>query len=212
MPPTGESSRGSGGPPPAGLRILGVDPGTRLLGHGVIELVEGLRPRVIAHGVCRLDPGNSLAERLGAILDHLGSLIDRTRPAVVAVESAFHGKNIQSALRIGEARGVVLACAASRGLGVEEYAPATIKKTICGNGRAPKSQVQAMVERLLELEQPIEQSDEADALAIAYCHFQKLRTGSILPAGVARKPARGPRRLSRRGLQDLVDRINKNRG
>ncbi len=192
-----------------GPRILGIDPGTRNLGYGVIEIGKGFQPQVVAHGVCQLNPSKSLPERLGMIFEELSRFMDQVQPSVVVVEGAFHGKNIQSALRIGEARGVVLACAATRGIPVEEYAPATIKKVLCGNGRAPKSQVQAMVERLLQLKSPIEKSDEADALAIAYCHAQKLRIGASLPQVKKSSRNKSGRRLSGKGLQDVLNRINR---
>lgn len=195
--------RGRIGP---GFRIFGVDPGTRILGYAVLELDRELRPRVLGHGACRLSPREALPMRLKRIFTALTGFVEELEPDVVVVEDVFHGKNIQSALRIGESRAVVLLVASLADREIVEYSPATVKRAICGNGRAPKIQVQKSVERLLPLEKSPETSDAADALAIALCHAQRLRAG--LPRPPARRKRAGAwRGISRKSLQSLMERV-----
>jgi len=156
------------GPEPAGPKILGIDPGTRVVGWGVIELTPR-GPRFVAAGVVRAGSGE-LGGRLGLIRRELDRLIALHAPSVVAVEEAFAKKNLQSALRIGEARGVVLSCAAAAGVAVHQYTPATAKKALVGNGAAHKSQVAAMVARRLGLAEAPQPHDASDAVALALTH------------------------------------------
>ncbi|MEO6710899.1 MAG: crossover junction endodeoxyribonuclease RuvC [Planctomycetota bacterium] len=148
--------------------ILGIDPGTRFVGWGAIVLTPR-GPRLVAAGVIRAGSGD-LPERLGLIRRELDRLIELHRPIVVAVEEAFAHKNMQSALRIGEARGVVLSCASAVGVAVHQYPPAAAKKALVGNGAAHKTQVAAMVARRLELAAAPEPLDASDALALALTH------------------------------------------
>ena len=157
------------------MRILGVDPGTRVCGYGVIE-VSGPDARALDYGVVRSDDA-SLARRLHVIHGGLCTVIGRFRPDVAALEGAFFGKNARSALKIGEGRGVALLAAAAGGIEVVEYAPAEVKKAVVGSGRADKSQVQQMVRILLNLPEVPEPADAADALAIALCHAHRLPPG-----------------------------------
>jgi crossover junction endodeoxyribonuclease RuvC len=157
------------------MRILGVDPGTQVCGYGVID-GRGNRVRMVACGVAR-SGRKCLAERLKTIYDGLVEVIEEHQPEVVAVEGAFFGKNVRSAIKIGEGRGVALLAAAGHGLGVQEYAPAEVKKAVTGNGGAPKSQVQQMVRVILGLPEVPEPEDASDALAIAICHFHRLPPG-----------------------------------
>jgi len=151
------------------MRILGVDPGTRCTGYGVVEQSRG-GLSAVAYGAIPLDARRSLVERLGLIFDGLREVIDAHRPAVLALEKAFYGRNVQSAMRIGEARAVAMLCAQRAGLTVAEYAPAAIKRSVVGAGRAHKSQVQRMVRIHLGLEEEPRPEDAADALAVAICH------------------------------------------
>ncbi|HTF90000.1 MAG TPA: crossover junction endodeoxyribonuclease RuvC [Planctomycetota bacterium] len=148
--------------------ILGIDPGTRIVGWGAIVLTPR-GPRLVAAGVIRAGTGD-LPQRLGLIRRELDRLIELHRPTVVAVEEAFAHKNMQSALRIGEARGVVLSCASAVGVAVHQYPPAAAKKALVGNGAAHKTQVAAMVARRLELAEAPEPLDASDALALALTH------------------------------------------
>ena len=154
------------------MKILGVDPGTLTCGYAILES-DGHSSRALDYGVVR-SRDEALPVRLKVIYEGLLVVIDRWEPDVAAVESAFFGKNARSALKIGEGRGVALLAAASRGLPVVEYAPAEVKKSVVGTGRAHKSQVQEMVRLILSLPELPEPEDAADALAIALCHSHRL--------------------------------------
>jgi len=146
--------------------VLGIDPGTRVVGFGAIAL--GARgPLFLGAGVIRPPAKAPIAERLGFIRRELDALLAELRPGVVVVEEAFAHRNVQSALRIGEGRGVVLACAVAAGARAEQLPPASAKKALVGAGAAHKSQVAAMVQRVLALEAAPEPLDATDALALA---------------------------------------------
>lgn len=149
------------------LRILGIDPGSRVTGYGLID-VDGMKYRHLAHGCIRCAIGE-LPERLLRIHSELAAVIAEHRPDEVAIESVFVRRNVASALVLGQARGAAILAVAGQGLSLAEYAPAKVKSAIVGNGRAEKAQVQHMVRALLELEKT-PPADAADALAIAVCH------------------------------------------
>ena len=149
------------------LRIIGIDPGSRTTGFGLIES-DGLRSIHLAHGVLRLD-GEELPPRLGQIFAGITAVITEHQPEVMAIEQVFVSKNPSSALKLGQARGAAICAAVNLGLPVAEYTPRGIKQAIVGTGRAEKNQVQHMVQMLLGLkEKP--QADAADALAVALSH------------------------------------------
>jgi crossover junction endodeoxyribonuclease RuvC len=150
-------------------RILGIDPGTRYFGYGVIERAAAGRVRYIECGVLEPTRTADLAARLGEISLGLVELIRELEPDVVAVEGVFHGVNARSALQLGHSRGVALAAAGAHALPVHEYAPATVKRAVAGNGAASKLQVQAMVRTLCGLRRA-PKLDASDALAVAICH------------------------------------------
>ena len=163
------------------VRILGIDPGSRVTGFGLIE-VTGARSRCLDHDVIRLGDG-PLPERLLLLMQRLRALCAEFRPDEVAMEQVFVRRNVASALTLGQARGVAICAVAEAGLPLHEYAPASIKQAIAGNGRADKPQVQHMVKALLNLPAaPAE--DAADALACALCHAHsrtlKLQTQKAL--------------------------------
>lgn len=166
---------------PAPLRILGIDPGSRITGYGVVE-VQGARSRSVAYGVIKL-PEGPLEQRLLRLLTGLRALIVEHRPDEVAMEQVFVRRNVASALVLGQARGAALCAVAEAGLPLHEYAPASIKQAIAGSGRAEKPQVQRMVKILLNLP-ATPGEDAADALACALCHAHgrtlKLRTQKAL--------------------------------
>jgi len=154
--------------------VLGVDPGTQTMGYGAVVLrPEG--PALLAAGSLRAPRNETPAARLGYLLGRLEDLVARLKPAVVVVESAFAGKNMQSAIRIGEGRGLALAVAARRGIEILEVAPATAKRTLVGNGRADKQQVARMVANELKLEEPPKSLDATDALALALTYVHRTR-------------------------------------
>ena len=156
------------------MRILGIDPGTRVVGYGAVE-TKGSRILHVTHGVIRAKMGGAYAERLRSIFEGLTSVIAEQRPDVAAVEEAFYGKSVQSALRMGEGRGVAIVSVAVNNVPLFEYAPAEVKKAVVGNGRAHKSQVQEMVRVLLGLREAPTPEDAADALAVAICHCNRAR-------------------------------------
>jgi len=152
-------------------RILGVDPGSRITGYGIVDEVRG-ELRAVDYGVIRADAAAPASARYLAIRDALGELIGRHRPDVMAVESLFFCRNASSAIKLAQVRGVVLLAAAEAGLAVYEYAPRRIKQAVVGRGAASKVQVQQMVKALLGLAEVPTPDDAADALAVAICHAQ----------------------------------------
>jgi crossover junction endodeoxyribonuclease RuvC len=152
------------------MRVLGLDPGLRHTGWGVID-VAGNRLSHVADGVVHAPTDLPLAERLVALFRALSGVLERFRPDEAAVEESFVNKNAASTLKLGVARGVVLLAPAERGLPVAEYSANLIKKSVVGAGHAEKEQVQMMVRRLLP-GCAIAEADAADALAVAICHAQ----------------------------------------
>jgi len=150
------------------MRILGIDPGLRRTGFGVIE-AHGARLRYVASGTVVVPSADTLPARLKVILDNLREIVRDTRPDVAALEIVFLNTNPASTLLLGQARGAALCALADSGLEVSEYTALQIKKAVVGTGRAAKPQVQAMVQRLLALD-GVPAPDSADALACAICH------------------------------------------
>lgn len=155
------------------MKVLGVDPGTAVTGYGVVETANGIPAcgRLIECGVLTFSRGSDLALRLAQLHEGIALLIKRHRPRSLALENAFYGKNVRTALVLGQARGVVLLAAAQAGLDIAEYAPATIKKTVGGRGAAGKAQVGLMVARLLQLRHAPRPADAADGVAVALTHI-----------------------------------------
>ena len=154
------------------MRVMGIDPGTRVVGYGVIE-TSGTRLIPVTFGVIRPRIKADYAVRLREIFDGLVAVVREQRPDVAAVEEAFYGKSVSAALRMGEGRGVAIVAVASEDVRLFQYSPAEVKKAVVGNGRAHKSQVQEMVRVLLGLREPPHPEDAADALAIAICHCNR---------------------------------------
>ena len=151
------------------MRILGIDPGSGRTGYGCID-ASGSRCELVACGAIAAPSGCPFPDRLVRIFDGLAEVLAAHRPACVAVEQVFHGRNALSALKLGHVRGVALLAAARAGLPVAEYAAASVKQAVVGYGRAEKRQVQRMVALLLGLDEPPSPHDAADALAVAVCH------------------------------------------
>jgi len=156
------------------VKILGLDPGLGTTGWGVIE-ADGNRLRHVANGQIRTDTSAPLPRRLAALADQLEALIADQQPEAAAAEEVFVNKNPQSTLKLGQARGVVLMCAARCRIDVGEYSPTLVKKAVVGTGAAEKAQVHAMVARLLP-GVTIAGPDAADALAVAITHAHHLAT------------------------------------
>jgi len=174
------------------LRILGLDPGSRRTGFGVIEC-RGPDYAHVAHG-CIAVAGLEIALRLREIFESLQALIAQHAPGEIAVERVFVNRNVDSALKLGQARGAAL-CAIPRGVPVFEYAPRAVKLALVGSGAAEKAQVAHMIRTLLQLEEKIS-PDAADALAIAVCHAHTRRLHQLTNAqsSVTGQHARGPLR------------------
>lgn len=149
---------------------LGVDPGTALLGYGV--LAGDSPPRVVDFGVIATSPKQRMATRLLQLYEGLTRIMRDFRPDVVVIEELFFARNVTTALAVGQARGVVLLAAAQAGVPVVEYKPAEVKQAVSGYGKADKPQMQEMVRLLLDLDQVPQPDDAADALAVALCHVQ----------------------------------------
>jgi crossover junction endodeoxyribonuclease RuvC len=156
--------------PQAPIRIIGIDPGLRNTGWGVVEAL-GSRLSFVACGVVRSDSALSLADRLRQLHDGLSGVIHTHMPQEAAVEETFVNRDPQSTLKLGQARGVALVVPALAGLPVAEYAANLVKKTVVGSGHAEKPQIAAMV-RILLPRAEAQSADAADALAVAICHAQ----------------------------------------
>jgi len=152
-------------------RILGIDPGSRITGFGIID-AEGNRVRHVVSGAIRT-PDAIFPQRLRTIFEQLSAILDEYQPELVAIEQVFVNRNVSSALKLGQARGAAICAVAVRDLPIAEYAPTQIKRTVVGSGGASKEQVQYMVRALLNVAQAL-QADAADALAVALCHNQHL--------------------------------------
>lgn len=148
---------------------LGIDPGSRVTGWGLVE-ADGPRLRLITAGEIHTRPKDPFPARLFHIYDAICEAIHAFRPEQAAVEEVFYARNVQTAIKLGHVRGVALLAAAAHGLGVFEYPPATIKKAVAGYGQATKPQVQMMVKRILNTQVELG-PDAADALAAAICHL-----------------------------------------
>ena len=158
----------------ATVRLLGIDPGSRITGYGILDM-DGPRSRYVASGCIQTDSARPLPERLKTIFEGVAGVIREYQPAEAAAEQVFMHRNPDSALKLGQARGAALCAVVMAGLPVSEYAPRAIKQAVVGSGAADKAQVQRMVALLLDLpESP--QADAADALAVAICHGHTRQT------------------------------------
>lgn len=168
------------------MRVLGLDPGSRSTGFGVVD-GSGNRYRSVRHGHIAPSARLDLPRRLHAIATRVGELIDEFAPDCVAVEEAFYHESVRSTLVLGHVRGALLVAAVSRGVALAEYSPREVKLSVTGGGAASKEQVAFMVRRLLGLGGAL-QADAADALAVALCHHHRVRLRA--PARVATAAAR----------------------
>jgi len=170
------------------MRILGIDPGLRNLGWGVID-VDGSRLRHVANGVCHSE-GADLAARLLSLHQQLSAVVMEFAPETAAVEKTFVNKDGAGTLKLGQARGIAMLVPAQAGLSVGEYAPNSVKKTVVGVGHADKRQVEHMVGMQLP-GAVINGPDAADALAIAICHAHHARSAGVLEAALAKADSGG---------------------
>ena len=150
--------------------ILGIDPGTSVMGYGVIAVRES-KLKMLSFGVIHLSKIKLHPDKLKRIFDRVDQLILEYKPDVMAIEAPFFGKNVQSMLKLGRAQGVSIAAALHRNIPFEEYAPKKIKQSITGSGNASKEQVAAMLQRLLDIREMPKYLDSTDGLAAAVCHY-----------------------------------------
>ena len=150
--------------------ILGIDPGTTIMGYGLIEIKNNL-PSLITLGYLELKKNSDHFTRLHRIFEHTLQLIDEYHPDELAIEAPFYGKNVQSMLKLGRAQGVAISAALYRQIPIFEYAPRKIKLSITGQGSASKEQVAALLKNILQLKELPDNLDATDGLAVAMCHF-----------------------------------------
>jgi len=150
------------------LRTLGIDPGSRVTGYGVVEQAGGRIVR-IDHGEIRIKNGEPFTRCLSRIFDELIAVIERNKPDAIALEDIFYGKNVKSLIKQGHVRGVALLAASRSGVPAYEYTPLEVKKAVVGYGQAEKHQVQMMIRAILKLRETLP-PDASDALAVAICH------------------------------------------
>ncbi len=165
------------------VRILGIDPGSRITGYGVIDFHQN-HARHVASGCIHLR-GGDLTARLRAIFDGIAAIVDGEGPVELAVEQVFFHRNAASALKLGQARGAALMAGVTRGLPLFEYSPTQVKQAVTGRGHAAKGQVQHMIKMLLCLRE-LPASDAADALAVAICHGHTAQTLAHIHAATSR--------------------------
>lgn len=157
------------------MRILGIDPGTALTGFGVVE-ADGQSLELITAGVVKTPAKQELPARLGTIHRELSELIRETRPKHMAIEKLFFARNVTTAISVSHARGVAILAAQQAGLAIAEYTPLQVKQAVTGYGRADKLQIQAIVQKILQLKTLPKPDDAADALAVAICHSGVIST------------------------------------
>jgi crossover junction endodeoxyribonuclease RuvC len=153
------------------VKVLGIDPGTAVLGYGVVEGGAGTHPRLLECGTLTTAARDPLPSRLRVIHEGITALLARHAPDAVAVESAFYGKNVRTTVVLSHARGVILLAAEQAGVAIAEYSPAQVKKTVVGRGAALKPQVGYMVAQLLRLKTAPTPADAADGVAVALAHL-----------------------------------------
>ena len=153
-------------------RIIGVDPGLNNTGFGILDY-KGSKIKVVAYGLVSPPAKESIPNRLEYLNSHMNDLIDKFNPQSMAIEDSFYSQNVKSAILLGQARGVLLLSAASKGIPSMVYAPKKVKQSVTGSGSATKKQVKYMVEKILNINKPITSLDITDALAIGLCHINQ---------------------------------------
>lgn len=156
--------------PMEGRTIMGIDPGTNVLGYAVVRIVGG-EVKVLVLGVVSLEKYGDPYKKLAKIFDRLSALISEYQPDEMALEAPFYGKNVQSMLKLGRAQGVAMSAALSRGIDVFEYEPKRVKQSVTGRGAASKEQVAGILHHITGIDVGAEKLDATDALAVAVCHF-----------------------------------------
>jgi len=153
-------------------RVVSVDPGLNNTGFGILDY-KGSQIKVVAYGLVSPPVKESIPNRLEYLNSHMNDLIDKFNPQSMAIEDSFYSQNVKSAILLGQARGVLLLSAASKGIPSMVYAPKKVKQSVTGSGSATKKQVKYMVEKILNINKPITSLDITDALAIGLCHINQ---------------------------------------
>lgn len=153
-------------------RVIGVDPGLTITGFGILDY-KGGQIRTVAFGTIKPPAKESLPNRLEYLNSHMTELLEKFEPNAFAIEDTFFSQNVKSALLLGQARGVLLLAAASKGIPSMDYAPRKVKQSVVGNGAADKIQVQYMVQQILKMDEPPKPLDVSDALAVGLCHINQ---------------------------------------
>jgi crossover junction endodeoxyribonuclease RuvC len=156
------------------LKILGIDPGTNVMGYGLIEVIDN-KPRILQVGVIKTTGYPDHYQKLRHIFDRTSALLKELQPDELAIESPFYGKDIQAMLKLGRAQGVVMGLALSSGIPIVEYAPLKVKQAITGMGRAAKEQVAFFLKNMFKLTELPKELDATDAVAVAVCHYLQMR-------------------------------------
>ncbi len=156
------------------MRVLGIDPGTMVTGFGIVDDIRG-KLSLVSFGTIEGKRKDPFPDRLKMMFDGLNKAVEDYKPEQIALESAFYGKSVKAAIKIGEARGVAILCTAMAGLPLFEYAPTEIKRAVVGVGNAQKVQVSKMVKVILSLSEVPAKYDATDALAIAICHCHRMK-------------------------------------
>jgi crossover junction endodeoxyribonuclease RuvC len=166
------------------IRVIGIDPGSRITGYGLVD-TDGFRHKYVSSGFIQIK-ADTLGDKLGIIFSEISKIVSTWQPESMAIEQVFVKHNVDSALKLGQARGAAICAGVQAELPIGEYTPRAIKKAVVGSGAADKQQIQHMIQRLLGLDE-LPQSDEADALAIAICHAHHIKVRSSgVAAGVRR--------------------------
>ena len=160
------------------MKIIGIDPGLIQTGYGIIN-VNHNQTNLLDYGIIKPNSKDTLADRLLTIFNDVCEIIAKNNPHIFAIEDVFYGKNVKSALRLGQARGASMVAAASKNIPIYEYSARKVKQSITGNGNAHKAQVQFMVKAKLKMDHNPEPIDAADALAIALCHDHQFRIADL---------------------------------
>lgn len=161
------------------MKILGIDPGTVVMGYGVVENRDD-ETRLIDYGAIITPERSPIGERLSYLYQHLMEIISRRRPDAIAIEQPFLAKNVKAALAIGRAQAIAILAAANQGIPAYEYTPAQVKQRVANYGASSKEQIQEMVRLQLGLAQVPEPNDAADALAVALCHLSEIHLKNLL--------------------------------
>jgi crossover junction endodeoxyribonuclease RuvC len=157
------------------IKILGIDPGLNVTGYGIIQIAKAKEPQLLSYGTIRTAAKAPLSDRVFKIYDALNKMMINEQPKTIAIETIFYADNVKTAIVMGHARGAALVAARQNSDLVAEYSPREIKLAVTGTGGAVKSQVNFMVKNLLRVHDPIKPDDASDALAVAICHWNKMK-------------------------------------